>query len=219
MEITWFGHSCFRLRGKDAALVTDPVSPETGYSPLARVNADIVTISHDHPGHSYMRGISGEPYVVARPGEYEIRNTLITGVPSYHDNQRGKARGRNTIYLIHIDDMVVCHLGDLGHPLTEDQQEAITDADILFVPVGGNSTITAAQAAEVISQIEPRLIIPMHYATAATQGKIPGLDPVEKFCEEMAMTDWQAQPKVTVTRSNLPAEPQVIIMSYRGQGG
>src|SRR5574337_1653438 len=102
MEITWLGHSCFRLRGKDATLITDPVSPEIGYNTLARVNADIVTISHDHPGHSYKQAIGGDPYVVSRPGEYEIRNTLITGVPSYHDHQRGKLRGRNTIYLIHM---------------------------------------------------------------------------------------------------------------------
>ena len=114
MELTWLGHSCFRLRGKDATLVTDPPAPATGYS-IGRPTADIITISHDHPGHSYVKGVSGDvKKVVTGPGEYEIQQILITGVATWHDGERGAVHGRNTAYLITMDDVHICHLGDLG---------------------------------------------------------------------------------------------------------
>jgi L-ascorbate metabolism protein UlaG (beta-lactamase superfamily) len=215
MEITWLGHSCFRLRGKEVTVVTDPFAPQIGYS-LGRVNAQIVTVSHEHPGHNNAAAVGGNPRVLRGPGEYEIQDVLITAVASYHDDERGKRLGRNTIYLLRIDDLLVCHLGDLGHLLTDAQQEEISDVDILFVPVGGKHTINASQAAEVISQVEPRVIIPMHYATPATEGKIEGLDPVEKFCREMGVEVVEPQPKLAVTRGNLPVAPQVVILNYQG---
>ena len=215
MEVTWLGHSCFRVRGKDVTLVTDPFGPQLGYS-LGKINAQIVTISHDHPGHNNAAAVGGNPRVLRGPGEYEISDVLITAVASYHDQERGKQFGRNTIYLFHIDDLLVCHLGDLGHLLTDEQQEEISDVDILMIPVGGNHTINAAQAAEVVSQVEPRIILPMHYATPATEGTLEGLDPVEKFCREMGAEVIEPQPKLAVTRGNLPAEPQVITLNYRG---
>ncbi len=215
MEITWLGHSCFRLRGKDVTVVTDPFGPQIGYT-LGRVSAQIVTISHDHPGHNNAAAIGGNPYVVRGPGEYEIQDVLITAVAAYHDDQRGKRLGRNTLYLLHIDDVVVCHLGDLGHLLTDEQREEMSDVDVLLVPVGGKNTINAAQASEVISQVDPRIIIPMHYATPATEGKVEGLDPVDKFCREMGVEGVEPQPKLAVTRGSLPAEPQVITLNYRG---
>jgi L-ascorbate metabolism protein UlaG (beta-lactamase superfamily) len=215
MEITWLGHSCFRLRGKEVTVLTDPFGPQLGYT-LGRVSAQIVTVSHDHPGHNNAAAVGGGPRVLRGPGEYEVQDVLVTAVASYHDAERGKRLGRNTIYLLHIDDLAVCHLGDLGHLLTDDQREEIGDVDILLVPVGGKNTINAAQAAEVISQLDPRMIIPMHYATAATEGKVEGLDPVDKFCREMGVEVVEPQPKLAVTRGNLPSEPQVIILNYRG---
>jgi L-ascorbate metabolism protein UlaG (beta-lactamase superfamily) len=215
MEITWLGHACFRLRGKEVIVITDPYGPQLGYN-LGRVSAQIVTISHDHPGHNNAAAVGGDPYVVRGPGEYEVQDVLITAVASYHDAERGKRLGRNTIYLLHIDDLAICHLGDLGHLLTDAQREEIGDVDVLLVPVGGKNTINAAQAVEVISQVDPRVIIPMHYATAATAGKVEGLDPLEKFCREMGVEVVEPQPKLAVTRGTLPAEPQVIALSYRG---
>ncbi len=215
MEITWLGHACFRLRGKEVVVLTDPFGPQFGYT-LGRVSAQIVTVSHDHPGHNNVAAVSGEPYVLRGPGEYEVQNVLITAVASYHDAERGKRLGRNTIYVLHIDDLAVCHLGDLGHVLTDEQREEIGEVDILLTPVGGKNTIDTAQAVEVIGQLDPRIIIPMHYATAATEGKVEGLDPVEKFCREMGVEVTEPQPKLAVTRGTLPAEPQVITLSYRG---
>ena len=211
MEILWLGHSCFQLRGKNVTLITDPFSPQLGYS-LGKINAPIVTISHNHHGHNYVQGVGGNPRVVRGPGEYEISDVLITGVASYHDNKRGQERGRNTIYVIHIDDLVVCHLGDLGHTLQEEQLEEVADADILMIPIGGHNTINATEAAEVISQVEPRIIIPMHYRPSV--GDAP--NPLDKFCREMGIEAINPQPKLSITRSALPAETQVVILSSRG---
>jgi L-ascorbate metabolism protein UlaG (beta-lactamase superfamily) len=215
MEVTWLGHSCFRLRGKEVTVITDPYGPQIGYT-LGRVSAQIVTVSHDHPGHNYVTGVGGDPHVLRGPGEYEVQDVLVTAVASYHDAERGKRLGRNIIFLLHIDDLSVCHLGDLGHLLTDEQREEIGDVDVLLVPVGGKNTINAGQATEVISQLDPRIVIPMHYATPATEGKVEGLDPVEKFCREMGVEVVEPQPKLAVTRGNLPSEPQVITLSYRG---
>jgi len=215
MEILWLGHSCFQLRGKNVTLITDPFSPQLGYS-LGKVNAPIVTISHNHDGHNYAQGVDGDPRVVRGPGEYEISDVLITGVASYHDNKHGQELGRNTIYIIHIDDLVICHLGDLGHILQEEQLEEVADADILLIPIGGDHTINATQAAEVISQVEPHIIIPMHYRTSALEGQRDTLDPLDKFCREMGVDMMNTQPKLVVTRNTLPAETQVVILSHRG---
>ncbi len=215
MELTWLGHACFRLRGKEVSIITDPFGPQLGYA-LGRVSAQIVTVSHDHPGHNNAAAVGGDPRVIRGPGEYEVQDVLITAVASYHDAERGKRLGRNTIYSLHIDDLAVCHLGDLGHVLTDAQREEIGDVDILLVPVGGKHTLNASQAVEVISQLEPRIIIPMHYATAATEGKVEGLDPVEKFYREMGVEGAEPQPKLAVTRGTLPTEPQVTTLSYRG---
>jgi L-ascorbate metabolism protein UlaG (beta-lactamase superfamily) len=224
MEISWLGHSCFQLRGKHVTLITDPFSPQlaggqatrTGSSQgefprLGKVSASIVTVSHDHPGHNYVPGVGGNPRVVRGPGEYEISDVLITGVASYHDNKRGQERGRNTIYVIHMDDLVICHLGDLGHTLQEEQLEEVADADISLIPIGGGATLNGAQAAEVISQVEPHIIIPMHYSNGAPETS----DPLDKFCREMGIEAINTQPKLTVTRNSLPAEPQVVILSRR----
>ena len=224
MEISWLGHSCFVLRGKNVTLITDPYSPQPdqphGEMQKVRegkINAPIVTVSHNHPGHNFVEGIRGNsganPRVVRGPGEYEISDVLITGVPSYHDAKRGAERGRNTIYIIHMDDLVICHLGDLGHILQEEQLEEVADADILLIPISGSNTLSAAQAAEVISQVEPHVVIPMHYRPFTGTGEGP--DPLDKFCREMGIEAVNVQPKLTILRSSLPAETQVVILSQR----
>ena len=217
MEISWLGHSCFVLRGKNVTLIADPFSPQLRHLQgeplkLGKVNAPIVTISHNHPGHNYAEGVGGNPRVVRGPGEYEISDVLITGVASYHDNKRGAELGRNTIYVIHMDDLVICHLGDLGHTLQEEQLEEVADADILLIPISGQHVLNAAQAAEVISQVEPRMVIPMHYHPSHSETP----DPLDKFCREMGIEAINSQSKLVITHSTLPAETQVVILSIRG---
>ena len=210
MDINWLGHSCFRIRGRQAAVVTDPYPPDLGYS-LGKPTADIVTVSHQHPSHSYVQGVGGEPKLVTRPGEYEIGGVLIIGIPTFHDAEGGGKRGKNTVYLMEIDGMTICHLGDLGHVLTAEQVEEIDDVDVLLLPVGGVSTINAPMAAEVIRQIEPKVVVPMHYKTPALNRE---LGTVEKFLKEMGIEQITPQPKLSLTPSNLPASTQVFLLNY-----
>jgi L-ascorbate metabolism protein UlaG (beta-lactamase superfamily) len=191
MDITWLGHSCFRLKCKEATVVTDPYDKSIGLT-FPRLQADIVTISHDHAGHNHGAGVGGSPRVVSGPGEYEIKNVFITGIAAYHDAEQGKNRGKVTIYLIEMDDLVICHLGDLGHVLSQEQIEEIGRIDVLLAPVGGGNSLNAAQAAEVVSLLEPRAVIPMHYHTS---GLATALDPLTRFIKEMgARSDPQRNP-------------------------
>lgn len=203
------GHSCFRLRGKEVALVTDPYTSSPGQHPL-KAQADIVTISHDHPGHNNAAGVAGEPRVISGPGEYEIQGVLISGVATFHDAVSGKERGGNTIYVIQMDEMRLCHLGDLGHLLSTEQVDEIGTVDVLFVPARGH-VIDTVKAAEVISQIEPSLIVPMHYAGPDEAG----LASIEKFCHEMGLRQIVPQPRLNVTRASLPPETQVVVLDIR----
>ena len=129
MEITWYGHSCFRLRAKECTLITDPFNKSIGYS-LPRTTADIITISHDHPGHNNAEAIKHDPYVVNRPGEYEVKGIFIFGIPTYHDKRKGRDRGRNTAYLIEVENLSICHLGDLGHVPNQSQVEELSQVDV-----------------------------------------------------------------------------------------
>ncbi len=212
MEIVWLGHSCFRLRGREATVLTDPCPPATGYS-IGKPTADIVTLSHRHDNHSYLKAVAGSPTVLEGPGEYEIHGAFITGIGTYHDGERGAEHGRNVAFVIEMEDIRVCHLGDLGHTPTAEQAEELTGVDVLLVPVGGESTIDGAKAAEVVSLLEARLVIPMHYKTAASKG---GLEPADRFLKEMGVTaQMEAQPKLQVTRNTLPHETQVLLMDYK----
>ena len=210
MDINWLGHSCFRLRGKQAAVITDPFPPDSGYT-LGKPTADIVTISHGHQSHSYDGGIGGEPKIINGPGEYEIKGVLIIGIATFHDADGGKARGKNTIYLIEIDGITICHLGDLGHVLTTEQVEEIDDVDVLLLSVGGGATIGASTAAEVLRQIEPKVVIPMHYKTPLLKRE---LDSVDSFFKEMGIERPASQPKLSLNPSTLPMSTQVFLLDY-----
>jgi L-ascorbate metabolism protein UlaG (beta-lactamase superfamily) len=168
LDVTWLGHGCFRLRGRGAAVVTDPYPPSLGPR-LPRLEADLVTVSHQHPNHAYIRAVGKEPFIIDGPGEYEVAGVTVQGLPTYHDARQGELHGRNTVYVIELDEVRVCHLGDLGHSLEADMLEALGKVDVLLVPVGGGSTLEAAGAAEVARQVEPRVVIPMHYALPAVK--------------------------------------------------
>lgn len=208
MDIYWLGHSCFRIKGNQATVITDPFPPDIGYT-LGKQTADIVTISHQHHSHSFLDGIGGEPRIVRGPGEYEISGVLIIGIATFHDAVRGQTRGKNTVYIMEIDGISVCHLGDLGHVLTSEQTEEIGDVDVLLLPVGGVSTINATMAAEVIRQLEPKAVLPMHYGTPTLKRE---LDPVEDFFKEMGMEKVEPRPRLTVSRTNLPPSTQVFLL-------
>ena len=210
MEITWLGRACFLIKGKEKTIVTDPCHPDFGYC-SGQPCADIVTVSHFHPGHSYVEGVASDPRKIRGPGEYEIGKTLITGIRTYHDGERGRIRGKNTVYIIETDGMTLCHLGDLGHPLTSQLVEALGNADVLFLPVGEVSTISVDIAMEIVKQLNPHIVIPMHYGTGASGNN---LQPVDKFLMKMGIRDLEAKPKLSLTRSSLPASTQIAVLSY-----
>lgn len=214
MEITWFGHSCFRLRDRDATVVTDPFDKSLGYE-LPRVRADIVTVSHEHPHHNYPAAVKGEFKIVNSPGEYEIKSVFITGIATYPSRRRRKGNGngddeRNVIFVFEFDGLTVCHLGDLAQVPAQTQVEALSDVDVLMVPVGAGTSLNAAQAAEIISLIEPYIVIPMHYKTNAISLK---LDKVDKFLKEMGTPRIEPVDVLKVTKSSLPQETQVVVLN------
>jgi len=211
MEITWLGHSCFKLKGKQATVITDPFSPAIGYT-LGKVMADIVTVSHPHPGHSYVQGVADEPRVLKSPGEYESGEVLTVGVHTFHDNEKGAQRGKNTVFVIDVDDVMICHLGDLGHVLTAEQVAEINGVDVLLIPVGNVSTIDAVQAAQIVRQLEPKIVIPMHYKTEAEK---KDLETADRFLKEMGVKEVIAQPKLLVNKSSMPLTMQVVMLSYK----
>jgi L-ascorbate metabolism protein UlaG (beta-lactamase superfamily) len=209
VDITWLGHSCFRIKGNQAVIITDPVPAETGYT-LGKQTANIVTVSHPHPSHSWVEGVGGDPKVVKGPGEYEISGVLIIGVSTFHDAVKGHSRGKNTMYLMDIDGVAVCHTGDLGHVPSDDQIEEMGNVDVLMLPVGGASTINATLATEVVRKMEPKVVIPMHYKTEKTTRELDGVD---LFLKEMGQSGIEPRNRVSVTRSNLPASVQVYVLT------
>ena len=215
-DITYLGHSCFRLRGRDGIVLCDPFDRSVGVD-IGHPTAHIVTVSHNHPDHNNtaaVRPMREANFVINGPGEYEVSGVLIAGVRTAHDTQGGKERGFNTAYVIHVDDVAFCHLGDLGHELTQSQIESIGSVDVLFVPVGGGETIDADTATTVISQIEPRIVIPMHYDAPQLTLDLP-LQPLDKFTHALGLKEVNPVDKLTVTTTNLPPEGQqasVIVM-------
>jgi L-ascorbate metabolism protein UlaG (beta-lactamase superfamily) len=163
MDITYLGHSSFRIRGKNAVVVTDPYSPDVGLKFPRHIEADIVTVSHDHGDHNAVSQVEGSPYVVNGPGEYEIKGIGVVGISVFHDTEKGASRGRNTIYRIEVDGVSIVHLGDLGHALSSDEVDALDGVNVLLVPVGGLHTIDGKVASQIITDIEPSIVIPMHY--------------------------------------------------------
>ena len=208
MDIRWLGHSCFVIKGKEKTIITDPYHPNLGYS-LENPEADIVTLSHLHPGHSYIESIASTTKQIKGPGEYEIGETFILGIATFHDDEGGKTRGKNTIYLIEMDGITLCHLGDLGHLLTPQEEEELGPIDILFLPVGEISTMSTEMAVKTIKQLNPRIVIPMHYKTNALARN---LEPLDKFLQKMGIRETEGQAKLSITPSTMPASTQVIVL-------
>lgn len=211
MDITWLGHSCFRIKGKEVIVITDPCHPSLGYS-LNKLQADIVTVSHFHPGHSYTDPITSEFRTIKGPGEYELKGTFITGVATFHDAERGSKLGKNTVYVIEIEGLKLCHLGDLGHLPDSEQMETLSGVDILFLPVGGVTTISGATAAEIVRHVSPKVAIPMHYKTISLTAD---LEPADRFFKELGVREVVSQPKFSVNRSTLSADgTKIIVLDY-----
>lgn len=216
MEITYLGHSCFKLAGKSGTVVTDPFGEHVGLS-LPKVSADLVTMSHQHPDHNAFEKIQGtarreKPFIITELGEYEVGGISVFGTLTYHDASQGVERGPNFVFTILIDGITVCHLGDLGHELTVDQVSNIGSVDVVLCPVGGVYTINPEQAVKVISQLEPSIVIPMHYRTPAHDTKLFGeVAPVSDFLKEYGSNP-EPVPKLSLDKLKLPEETELVVL-------
>ncbi len=213
MDINWLGHSCFKIKGKEAVLVTDPCSPQTGYS-MGKVKADIVTLSHNHPGHSYLDGVEGDYRIIRGPGEYELKGVFITGIATFHDKSDGEERGKNNIYMIEMDGITICHMGDVGHLLSSKVIEDLGSVGVLLLPVGGLSTIDSTVAAEIVRTMAPRIVIPMHYKTPVVSRD---LELVDKFLKKLGINESIPQAKLVINKSTFTENTQVIVLTYPNQ--
>lgn len=216
MEVGWFGHSSFRIKGKSAVVVTDPFeSGKVGFK-FPKTEADIVTVSHDHWDHNQSAQVDGSPRIVSGPGEYEIKGVSIFGVKTFHDRKNGAERGPNTVFVMTVDGLRICHLGDLGHTLNDEQVGEVGEVDILLIPVGGVYTIDAQEAAEVVSALEPKVVIPMHYQVEKLNPEIfAKLSPVDEFVKELGVEPVRDS-KFSITSDKLPEEMQLVILERRG---
>ena len=213
-KINWAGQACFQIsvsnsRDHSADIVIDPFDEKIGLK-VPNFSADIVLVSHDHHDHNNIAGVKGEPFVIKGPGEYEVKGIFIRGIPSFHDDVNGKERGSNTIYIIEAEGLKFCHLGDLGQKqLTDEQLEKIDGVDVLMIPVGGKYTIDSSAAQKIIAEIEPKIIIPMHYALPKLKAE---LDDVSKFLKAMGKQSVAPQDKLIVKESTMPKEGAMEIV-------
>lgn len=212
MEITFIGHSCFKIKGKSATIVIDPYEAYIGYK-LPRLSADLVLSSHPHKDHSNVSAVSDTKMVIDEAGEYEVADTYIEGIATWHDDSSGKERGKNVMYQITLDGFTLLHMGDLGHELNKDTLEKLSRVDVLMIPVGGELTIDAKAAARVISSIEPGYVIPMHYQTDDLTGLSKKLDPLKKFLDEMGEENVKNLETLKVSSQNdIPEETEIVIL-------
>lgn len=211
MDISWYGHSCFRLMERGvASIVADPFDESIGYEP-PRVRADIVTVSHEAPGHSTIGELKGVSHVLSRPGEYEIGGVFITGVATFDPKADPEYLRRNIVFVYDFGEFTVCHLGDLDYIPGQSQIESLGPIDVLLVPVGGGGALNSAQAGEVISLIEPSMVVPMHYQTPSSRLE---LDPLDRFLKEMGVTAVEEMDYLRIrSHSSLPEETQVVVLN------
>lgn len=211
MIITWQGHSCFKIQDKTGTdgvtIATDPFENKIGLR-VPNFESDIVTVSHNHYDHNNVKALRGEPFIINTAGEYDVKGIGVKGIESFHDDKQGKERGINIIYRFEIDGISVAHLGDLGHALDDKQLDALSGIDILLIPVGGKYTIDAKKAVEVVSQIEPRIVIPMHYSVPGLKIDIDGVD---KFIKELGINPTKEE-KLKISKKELPAEDMELVI-------
>jgi L-ascorbate metabolism protein UlaG (beta-lactamase superfamily) len=213
MDMTWLGHACFRMRGREGIVLTDPPDPKSGHA-IPRTEAGLVTMSHEHAGHASLRSVAGEPVVLRGPGEYEVHDMLVTGIGSFHDDEKGAQRGRNTVFAIRLDDLVICHLGDLGHALPAVDLEKLGDVDIALVPISGmDVNLSAARAAEIVHQLEPKVVVPMSFDPDDKKKDTPYL----RLLHELGVKELEFVSKLSVTRSTLPENLQVVALDSRAR--
>ena len=206
MEITWYGLSCFRLTERQhASVVTDPFGSKTGLT-LPKLKADVVTQSHDSAGHNNISGIQGVQHALTGPGEYEIGGVFITGIAA----RAAQTDQRNVLFLFDFNGITVAHTGDITKVPTQSQIEAMGTVNVLLLPVGGGNSLNAVQAAELVSMVEPNIVIPMHYAT---EGLKLDLEGPERFLKEIGSDELEPLASLRISSGSLPEETQTVLLA------
>ena len=216
MQITYHGQSCFKIKGKQGVVVCDPFDEKVVGIPLARLSADMVTVSHNHPDHNAVSKVKGSskrenPFIVDFPGEYEVGGISVFGFKTYHDQANGEEKGQNIVFKILMDELSICHLGDLGHQLSEEQLKAIGSVDILLLPVGGPSSLMNGEAVKVAQAINPSIMIPMHYKTAEYPADSKLFD-LDQFIQSYG-TSVEPEDKLIIEKDRLPEEMQLVVLN------
>ncbi|MHB8133745.1 MAG: MBL fold metallo-hydrolase [Anaerolineaceae bacterium] len=211
MEIIWFGHSCFSFSERGfATVVTDPYdSNATGHTPL-QLNADIVTISHNKPGHNFIQAIKNTPFVISGPGEYEVGGVFVNGMQTNNKDMTTDLTERNTLYVFDYEGINIIHLGGIDRVPSQSEIEELGTVNVALVPIGGNSTLNAVKAAEIVNLLTPNIVIPMHYMT---ENSLIKLDPLNRFLNEMGFSNTEGLNSFKITTArNLPEETQVVVL-------
>jgi len=215
MDITFLGHASFKLKGRTASVVIDPFDPKFVGLKYTGIDGDIVTISHQHDDHNQSSLVVGARKVITGPGEYEIQGVTVLGFPTFHDNEKGASKGKNTIYVYEMDALRLCHLGDLGHELSEDLVGEIGDIDVLMIPVGGGASLDPETAVKVVQAVEPKYVLPMHYQEVGMNQETFGhLKGVEIFNKEMGLPV-ETLPKLSLKIEELGEEQKVVVLERK----
>jgi len=213
MEIRYLGHASFLIKSKDAKLVTDPFDSVMVGFKFPKIDADIVTISHQHKDHNQAKNVEGTPLIIEMPGEFQKKDIRVTGYQSFHDNVKGAERGENTIYKIESEGIAVLHCGDLGYVPDDGLLDLIGVVDVLMVPVGGNYSLDSEQAAQLIKKIEPSFIIPMHFNSPKhNQAHFSKLTSVKDFLSKMSAENTIPLPKLVIKKETIIEEMKVILL-------
>ncbi|HLN19379.1 MAG TPA: MBL fold metallo-hydrolase [Patescibacteria group bacterium] len=215
MNIQYYGHSCFKITTKpagrgqeDVTIFIDPFDKAIGLRP-PQGSADLVLVTHDHHDHNNVEAIKGEPYVIDIPGEYSVKGINIVGMKTYHDKKEGAERGENTIYIFETEEMRICHMGDLGHNLSEKELEAINGVNILMIPIGGKYTLDGKEAVDIIKKIEPEIVIPIHYKI---NGSTVDVDDEKKFCKEIGNCPREKVSKINIKKKDLEGKSMEVVL-------
>jgi L-ascorbate metabolism protein UlaG (beta-lactamase superfamily) len=215
MKLKWLGHAAFLITSEEGVkIITDPFEPGTfgvNYDKIED-SADIVVVSHEHPDHNYVKGVPGSPRVVRGPGRHQLKGIEFTGIASYHDDSGGSQRGPNNIFCFTVDGIRLCHLGDLGHQLSDKQIAAIGEVDVLLTPMAGNFTLDAAGAHWVIDQVQPRVVIPMHYQTDRCPN-FPVTD-VEPFLAGKTNVKRLEIAELEFKSEKLPSATEIVVLQH-----
>lgn len=217
MEITYYGHSCFKIKGSQGTIVTDPYHPYVGFT-ASTLSADIVTVSHQHKDHNAVDQVNGtarrkKPFIVSEAGEYEVGGLSVFGTKTDHDDSKGAERGENIVFVVMVDNVRVCHLGDLGHELTTEQLAEIGPVDVVLCPVGGVYTIDPKTAVKTIHTLEPGFAVPMHYKTKEHEEQMfADLSTLDDF-QKAYGTEAKPEAKLKIDSTKIPVETELVVLA------